>query len=187
MKTQAARALAKASESDLAGLARQGDRAAFGELVRRTSPVVVDLLRRMGAQPALAEDLTQDALIAALGALPGFREEAAFTTWVVRIAARLYLKRVRSDARTYVMAEPAALSPPAGDAQLDSQARLDLDRALGRLSKPERLCVALCHGAGMTHEEIASSLGVPLGTVKSHVLRGMKKLRALMLSDEGTG
>ena len=67
--------------------------------------------------------------------------------------------------------------------RLQRDRRLDLDRALQALSEPERLCVSLCHGAGMTHEEIAQALQVPLGTVKSHVNRGVKKLRALMRSD----
>jgi DNA-directed RNA polymerase specialized sigma24 family protein len=55
---------------------------------------------------------------------------------------------------------------------------------MAQLSEPERLCVALCHGAGLTHEEIAASIDAPLGTVKSHVLRGMRKLRAMMLEED---
>jgi RNA polymerase sigma-70 factor (ECF subfamily) len=57
---------------------------------------------------------------------------------------------------------------------------MDLDRALKLISPPERLCVSLCHGAGLKHDEIALALGVPLGTVKSHVTRGLKKLKVLM-------
>lgn len=139
----------------------------------------------MGAQPALADDLTQDALIAAYRSLYSFRGDAAFATWVNVIAARLYLKRLRKDARTDVLAEPVDPDAPGPDEAAASRARLDLDAALNQLSRPERLCVSLCHGAGMTHEEIAAALGVPLGTVKSHVLRGMKKLRQLMMAEEG--
>lgn len=166
-----------ASDIKLAQRAVRGDRAAFGELARRAAPVVSDLLRRMGAQPALADDLTQDALIAALKALHTYRGEAPFAGWAMRIAARLYLKRFRKDARTEVMDQPLGEETPDGDAA-DRDLRLDLDRALGRLSRPERLCVSLCHGAGLTHAEIAEALAVPLGTVKSHVTRGLRKLRA---------
>ena len=81
------------------------------------------------------------------------------------------------------MAEPEDHATPGEAEEPRSIRRLDLDRALQALSEPERLCVSLCHGAGMTHEEIAQALQVPLGTVKSHVNRGVKKLRALMRSD----
>ena len=95
----------------------------------------------------------------------------------MRIAARLYLKRFRKDARTEVMDRPLDDETAAPDGP-DSDLRLDLDRALARLSRPERMCVSLCHGAGLTHAEIAEALQVPLGTVKSHVTRGLQKLRA---------
>lgn len=55
---------------------------------------------------------------------------------------------------------------------------MDLDEALKALSEVERLCVSLCHGAGLSHPEIASAINLPLGTVKSHVKRGLDKLRA---------
>ena len=54
---------------------------------------------------------------------------------------------------------------------------LDLERALAMLKPPERLCVALAYGEGLTHPEVAAATGLPLGTVKSHVLRGNEKLR----------
>jgi RNA polymerase sigma factor (sigma-70 family) len=165
------------SDIELAQRAAGGDREAFGELARRAAPVISDLLRRMGAQAALADDLTQDALIAALKAIATYRGEAPFAGWAMRIAARLYLKRYRRDARTLVLDQPLdAGTPDPGVA--DGALRLDLDRALARLSPPERLCVSLCHGAGLTHEEIAGALNTPVGTVKSHVARGLKKLRA---------
>jgi len=166
-----------ASDIELAQRAARGDRAAFGELVRRAAPVVSDLLRRMGAQPALADDLTQDALIAALKSISTYRGEAPFAGWAMRIAARLYLKRFRKDARTEVTDRPIDDDTPAPDVG-DGDLRLDLDRALARLSRAERLCVSLCHGGGLTHAEIAEALQVPLGTVKSHVTRGLQKLRA---------
>ena len=166
-----------ASDIELAQRAARGDRGAAGELVRRAAPVVSDLLRRMGAQAALADDLTQDAMIAALKAVASYRGEAPFAGWAMRIAARLYLKRYRRDARTEVRDQPLDLEAP-DHAAPDGGLRLDLDRALARLSRPERLCVSLCHGAGLTQEEIAGALQVPLGTVKSHVARGLAKLRA---------
>jgi RNA polymerase sigma-70 factor (ECF subfamily) len=58
-------------------------------------------------------------------------------------------------------------------------AGVDLERALARLGPAERLCVVLAHGEGMTHTEIAATTNLPLGTVKSHVLRGSEKLRRI--------
>jgi RNA polymerase sigma-70 factor (ECF subfamily) len=137
----------------------------------------------MGAQPALADDLTQDALLAAWRAIGSYRGEAAFASWAARIAAREYLQHVRRNARLMLTADPvdAAAADDAGSA---AGARLDLDKALARLKPVEQLCVSLCHGAGFTHDEIAAELDVPLGTVKSHVTRGLKKLRRLMRGDE---
>jgi len=70
------------------------------------------------------------------------------------------------------------------DSSLPHGTRLDLDNALARLKPVEQLCVSLCHGAGFTHDEIAAELGIPLGTAKSHVARGLKKLRRLMRGEE---
>lgn len=59
-------------------------------------------------------------------------------------------------------------------------AKIDLEKALARLSDAERLCVTLNHGEGLSHAEIVEITGLPLGTVKSHVLRGTDKLRRLL-------
>jgi RNA polymerase sigma factor (sigma-70 family) len=161
-------------EAELVARAVGGDKAAFGMLSRKAASAVHALLRRMGADPALADDLTQDALVAAWRSITTFRAEASFAGWLMRIAARLYVKRRRKDARLVVLAEPIAEAAPAA---MSGGEGLDLDRALATLSAGERLCVSLCHGAGFTHAEIAEALQVPLGTVKSHVTRGLQKLR----------
>ena len=59
-------------------------------------------------------------------------------------------------------------------------AKIDLEKALARLSDAERLCVTLNHGEGLSHAEIGDMTGLPLGTVKSHVLRGTDKLRRML-------
>jgi len=97
---------ASAHDLELVALAAAGGRAAFGELVRRHGSAVRGLLRRMGAQAALADDLAQDALLAAFEQIGEFRGDGTFQAWVKRIAARLYVKRWRKDARLELMAEP---------------------------------------------------------------------------------
>jgi RNA polymerase sigma factor (sigma-70 family) len=163
-------------EELLAQFATQGNRAAFGELTRRALPAVRSLLRRMGAQPALADDMAQDAFIAAFRSIAGFRAEGSFAGWVCRIAARLYIRRAQRDRRHEWLELPTEDLPQLAVHDAVAE-RIDLEQALQGLSPGERLCVTLSLGAGFTHEELARELTLPLGTVKSHVLRGTKKLR----------
>ncbi|WGM31250.1 sigma-70 family RNA polymerase sigma factor [Brevundimonas sp. NIBR11] len=170
-----AKALMDQHDVELAALAAAGGRREFGELVRRHGSAVRSLLRRMGAQGAEADDVAQDAFLQAFEKCAEFRGKGTFAAWVKRIAARLYLKRKAKDAR-YV----AEIEPDEDDvAPVPDRAGLvDLDEALKSLSETERLCVSLCHGAGLSHPEIATAMNLPLGTVKSHVKRGLDKLRA---------
>ena len=169
------RALRDLHDVELAGLASAGDRRAFGELVRRHNAAVRGLLRRMGADAASADDLAQEAFLAAYERISDFRGEGTFLGWVRRIAARMYVKRWRRPHRDrFDEVEPEAVS--AGESE--AAGRIDLDEALKRLSPAERLCVSLCYGAGVSHAEAAETLGLPLGTVKSHVKRGLDKLRS---------
>jgi RNA polymerase sigma-70 factor (ECF subfamily) len=165
---------------ELVALTVAGGGSAFGELVRRHGSAVRALLRRMGADSHLADDLAQDAFLAAFEQITEFRGEGTFQAWVKRIAARAYVKRWRRDAREALMAE----TPEPESAPADVAAGIDLDEALRSLSGPERMCVSLCYGAGLSHAEAASALNAPLGTVKSHVKRGIDKLR-LRLAPSG--
>ena len=135
------------------------------------------LLRRMGAEPALADDLAQDAFLAAFERIGSFRGEGSFAAWVGRIAARLYIRRWRYSARFDLMEEIERL-PASDGGEAAQNDRIDLDEALKSLTPAERLCISLCHGAGMSHGEAAEALQAPLGTVKSHVKRGLDKLKA---------
>jgi RNA polymerase sigma-70 factor (ECF subfamily) len=168
---------ASAHDLELVALAAAGGRAAFGELVRRHGSGVRGLLRRMGADPALADDLAQDAFLTAFEQIGEFRGEGAFQAWVKRIAARLYVKRWRRQMRADLLAAVAEADDPVGPGETGAVARIDLDEALRALSPAERMCVSLCYGAGLSHGETAAALNTPLGTVKSHVKRGLDKLR----------
>ncbi len=169
---------------ELAALAAAGDRRAFGELARRHGSAVRALLRRMGAEPALADDLAQDAFLAAFESIGEFRGEGAFVGWVKRIAARLYLKRWKRRAELDPVEAEDRQTQSGGEGEAAS--RLDLDGALASLSEAERLCVSLCYGAGLSHAEAAAALKAPLGTVKSHVKRGLDKLK-IRLASPGEG
>jgi RNA polymerase sigma-70 factor (ECF subfamily) len=162
---------------ELCSYAAAGERRAFGELVRRHGSAVRGLLRRMGAQAAEADDVAQDALLAAFERITEFRGEGTFAGWVKRIAARQYLRRLQREKRLAELATEGTENE-ADDASGDADHRIDLDEALKVLSPAERLCVSMCYGAGLSHGEAAEALNLPLGTVKSHVKRGLEKLRA---------
>ncbi len=177
--------LASYHDVELATLAATGDRRAFGELVRRHGSGVRGLLRRMGAQGAEADDVAQDAFLAAFEAIADFRGEGTFAGWVKRIAARLYLRKLQREKRLAALAlaaddADAGTAPGAG-----AEGRIDLDEGLKGLGPSERMCVTLCFGAGLSHAEAAEALNLPLGTVKSHVKRGLEKLRTRLAPAPG--
>jgi RNA polymerase sigma-70 factor (ECF subfamily) len=136
----------------------------------------------MGADSALADDLAQDAFLAAYERIAEFRGEGAFVGWVKRIAARLYLKRWKRRAALEAVADVAEERSDDDVGGISPTDRLDLDAALATLSTAERLCVSLCYGAGLSHAETAETLSVPLGTVKSHVKRAMDKLKLRLIA-----
>ncbi|MDR6625301.1 RNA polymerase sigma factor [Caulobacter segnis] len=173
---------------ELAAKAASGDRQAYGELVRRHGSAVRGLLRRLGADSATADDLAQDAFITGFEQVAEFRGEGTFAGWIKKIAARLYLKKVKREARL-IFSDTIEPTEELGvrDASGDAASRIDLDDALKALSRGERLCVSLCYGADWSHGEAAEALNIPIGTVKSHVKRGLDKLRAkLARPEEGT-
>jgi RNA polymerase sigma-70 factor (ECF subfamily) len=177
-------ALTSLHDVELCARAAAGERKAFGELVRRHGSAVRGLLRRMGAQPAEADDVAQDAFLAGFERITEFRGEGAFVGWIRKIAARLYLRRLQRERRLGIFAgEGAEEEIEVPDADADN--RIDLDEAMKGLGPSERMCVSLCFGAGLSHAEAAEALNLPLGTVKSHVKRGLDKLRARLAPPNG--
>ena len=117
-----------------------------------------------------------NACLVAFERIAEFRGEGTFQSWVKRIAARLYVKRWRKLGRLELTADPSD-SETRSSHEHDANARIDLDEALRALPNAERVCVSLCYGAGFSHAEAAEALNTPLGTVKSHVKRGLDRLR----------
>lgn len=173
----AATPLSTLHDVELATLAAAGGRQAFGELVRRHGSAVRALLRRLGADPASADDLAQDAFLAAFERVAEFRGDGTFVAWVKRIAARLYIRRWRRHGQLDEAVEFEEHHGSASEGEGEAARRFDLDEAMKALTEGERLCVSLCFGAGLSHGEAAEALGAPLGTVKSQVKRGLQKLR----------
>jgi len=171
--------------SDDAALVRavqaSGDRDAFAELVRRHQSVVRTVLRRLArGDSGLADDLAQETFVLAWRNIRHFRMEARFSTWIYRIAINAWRSEARRRRELPLDADEgdplAELATP--DEMPDIVARVDLERAMETLSDGERAAIAACYYADLSHEEAAQALGIPVGTVKTHVLRGKAKLRA---------
>ena len=175
-----------APEETVVALATGGDDGAFAELVRRRQKRVRDLLRRLCGDHALADDLAQKVFVRAWRGIGALRDPGAFGGWLKRVAVSTWLDEARrapapidDDEAAFLAAADPSPSPQrvAGG--------LDLERALARLGPAERMCVVLAHGEGMTHAEIAEATRLPLGTVKSHVLRGTEKLKRICARVDG--
>lgn len=161
------------------------DRHAYAELVRRHQSAVRGCLRRLTAgNHALADDLAQETFLLAWRNLAAFRHDARFSTWLYRIALNAWLThaRKRRESLQDDLDEVAAEAGP--DPATPLADRVDLERAIACLSDGERAAIAACYYADLSHEEAAAALGMPLGTVKTHILRAKAKLRARLGKEE---
>lgn len=160
---------------------READTRAFEMLVRRHQGLVRAQLRRLlGDDPATADDLAQEAFALAWRKLAQFRGESRFSTWIYRIAYSCFLQflRSRSGREPTLPFDPEQEGSDANEGPLDL--RMDLTSAMRRLSGNQRAALLYCVQLGLSHEEAAEVLDMPLGTVKTHCLRGKAKLRELL-------
>ena len=176
------------SDADLIlAVLERDDRRAFARLVERHQSVVRTVLRRLTkGDAALADDLAQETFVLAWRNLGTFRFEARFSTWIYRIAFNAWQSEARKKREVLMEIDDAAPPPGSGafDEMPDVASRVDLERALATLSDGERAAIAACYYADLSHEEAAAALGIPVGTVKTHVLRAKVKLRARLASKE---
>lgn len=157
----------------------EGSERAFNQLVDRHQQAVRQFVRRVvGAGDA--DDVAQETFLAVWSQARAFRGGSAVRSWLFGIAwrkakdlQRLGLRRGRRDG----VWSDAAAHHSSGDAGATEYA---LEQALGTLSMDQRAAVMLCLAYGLTHEEAAEALRMPLGTVKSHVLRGRDRLREVL-------
>ncbi|MBN8528101.1 MAG: sigma-70 family RNA polymerase sigma factor [Caulobacterales bacterium] len=163
-------------DAELVLRAREGSDTAFAGLVARHQATVRGFLRRtLGGGWAEADDVAQETFLAAWRTLRSLKEPAGVRAWLLGIAWRRAQDRIRSSRRA--AARDAAwldqVETPSGIANED---RMALAEAMADLAPDVRACVALCLADGWSHGEAAAALGLPLGTVKSHVARGRARL-----------
>ena len=167
--------LASEAHSDwgLCLLAADGDPRAFRLLVSRHENRLRSFLSRL-AGPQIADDLSQEAFVKAWLGLKAFRGDCQFSSWICSIGWRCFLDHCRRNRTDQSSTTDYYLAP--GTDQSD--AALELERLLGRLTATERAVLVLCDGHGWSHSEAASILALPLGTVKGISRRAKAKCRS---------
>ncbi|MGQ7829751.1 RNA polymerase sigma factor [Altererythrobacter sp. Z27] len=162
------------------------DRRAFEQLMRRHQGMVRAQLRRLlHGDEAKADDLAQETFLLAWRKLHQFRGEARFSTWLYRIAYSCFLqdRRKGSSAAEDIDGDTLEQRTSSRDAV---ELRLDVERAMRRLSAPEQAVLLHVVQLGLSHDEAAYVLAMPLGTVKSHAKRGKAKLCELLADWQST-
>ena len=168
------------TDEQLVGLCRQGDKEAFGELIRRHQRLVVGIAYRMTGDTMLAEDLAQDACIRAWRRLPSFRPRGAgsFRAWLCRIATNVTIDRLRTSRPTvplHDLALAGSLRPD--EAYLHREKTEAVQAAILRLPEASRAALILREYEGLSYREIAETLGIPVGTVMSRLHYARASLR----------
>ena len=157
--------------------AQKGDQAAFAQLVEANQHRLFTLAVRELGSAADAEDAVQEALVRAWRALPRFRAEASFSTWLFRICLNAISdQRSRRSRGGGVPLEDVVEPADPRDAIAERELSSALQSALAELDETYRTAVVLFDVLGRSYAEIAEMLGVPEGTVKSRIFRGRVEL-----------
>ena len=172
--------------------AQKGDQEAFAALVRLYEKRVLALTRRMCRNPADAEEAAQEAFLAAWQGLAFFRGESSFSTWLYRLASNACVDLLRREGRHRSAAGPSlndeeaavdvADDAPSPHALAErAELRQQIEEGLSALPEEYRQVLILREMHQQTYDEIAEILSLDLGTVKSRINRGRKRLRKILL------
>jgi RNA polymerase sigma-70 factor (ECF subfamily) len=181
-------------DADVVALAQQGRDSAFRELVRRYERPVFSLIFRMVRDREVAEDLAQDTFIKVMNHIDRYRPEFKLSSWLFKIANNVAIDHLRKRKVVTVSMDgsPHAASQAEieatrfdvearGESALDELASRELgsaiEQAIAGLRPEYRACIMLRHVEGRAYEEIAATLDLPLGTVKTYIHRARRELR----------
>jgi RNA polymerase sigma factor (sigma-70 family) len=162
---------------------------AFADLVRRHQARIRSWLRQLTRDRAAADDIAQDAFIAAWEKLHCFDGRGTFGAWLMKIAYNQFLmahRSLRSQRRLAAAVERESAAIESHDPCGEHSAIADLERLLAILNDGERAVMILCYAHSMSHGEASEVTGMPIGTVKSHLARGREKIRARFFAEETT-
>ena len=186
--------LANLPDADVVALAQQGRESAYRELIRRYERPVFSLVFRMVRDRAIAEDLSQETFIKILNNIDRYVPEFKFSSWLFKIANNLAIDHLRRrqlptismhgapDATTASRIEATTFEIASdGESALDELEARELgtaiEKAIAALRPEYRSCIMLRHVEGRSYEEIAATLDLPLGTVKTYIHRARHELR----------
>ncbi len=157
-------------DPDKVAAAQQGDALAVDRLLDELAPYVRRLCVRIA--PAAADDATQEALLAVFRGLPSLRAPEAIMTWVRSVTVRTAIRLARQHDME-VAAEETLMGHPA----FSPEGLVDIDDAVARLPVSQRVVLVLRTREGLSEQEIAATLGIPVGTVKSRLSRARAAFR----------
>ncbi len=185
-------------EGELVRRAQAGDGPALVALVESQQTYVYSIARSLMANDADAADMTQEAFIRVLRALPGFRGETKFTSWLYRLTTNVCMDEFRRRGRPAMSldGDEPDLSPGARLADADpwnqpedrlaqTETAIEVREALAALPTPQRLALTLHYFEDMRYEDIAGIMDLPINTVKSHLRRGKERLAAILRGADG--
>ncbi|MFL5295904.1 MAG: RNA polymerase sigma factor [Phenylobacterium sp.] len=173
-------------DESLVAAAQGGSAEAFARLVDRHQQALRAFLRRACGDWALADDLAQETFLAAWSRIGRLKDGASVRAWLCGIGYNKHLTMRRSAARNRTREALYEAEKPVG-LGASSEDKLALEAAMAGLPEEQRACVALCLAADFSHAEAADALGIPLGTVKSHISRGRARLlQALEACDDAS-
>lgn len=178
-------------EAQLVARAQGGDREAFDQLVDETYAMIYATAYRLTGDIELASDATQDAYVRAYNSLQTFRGSSSFSTWMYRITVNVSLDALRRRSRApealTIAGEEQEREVEVVDQSADPQAAVEtrelqqiVARGLQQLSEDHRTVLVLFDINGLSYDEIAQVLEVPLGTVKSRLNRARLALRQVI-------
>jgi RNA polymerase sigma-70 factor (ECF subfamily) len=167
------------TESELVDRAKEGDRGAFGDLVRIHRRGVVNVVYRMCGDAELAEDAAQEAFVRAWQHIDQYEPRSAFRNWLYRIASNVAVDALRRRRDTADIDELQLASPEAAPEQrLDAAERAKMvQRAVLALPPASRAVLVLREYEQLTYREIADALSIPMGTVMSRLNYARNRLR----------
>jgi len=131
----------------------------------------------------LADDLSQEAFLQAWRKLPTLKSTKAFAGWLRQIAINIFLQNIRHTSAAIHASDDTG--PDQAVQNHDAAIKMDLDKALTQLKPNERLCIVLAYSQRMSHSQISAATDLPLGTVKSHIVRGAAQLRRFLKDYKG--
>jgi RNA polymerase sigma-70 factor, ECF subfamily len=169
------------TDAELIERASAGDPPAARTLYQRYAPRVYAVVRRIAGDDDLAEDCAQEAWIRVFRALPTFRGDARFSTWIHRIAVNSTLQGLRKVRRREVRREPLPEVIPVDPERKDPLLASRLERALDQVPEGMRRVLVLHDVEGYTHQDIGELLGINPGTSKSQLFKARAKMREILM------